>query len=71
MLETKAKASRVHFTKDAINRIPVPAMGRTYTYDEKVRGLAVCTTTTGTKSFYLYRKVDGKPERHGWASGRK
>jgi integrase len=63
MLEAKTKTARIHFTKDAINRIKTPANGRTYTYDQKARGLAICTTAAGTKTFYLYRKVAGRPER--------
>jgi integrase len=67
--DAKAKASRIRFTKDALNRIKPPASGRIYTYDESTRGLTLCTTAAGTQSFYLYRKVAGKPERirlGGW-----
>lgn len=63
MLETKAKPRRINLTKDAIIRLKAPAEGRVYVYDEKVAGLAICTTAAGTKTFYHYRKVEGKPER--------
>ncbi len=63
MQATKAKARRINLTKASIVGIDPPASGRTYTYDTKVTGLAVCTTAAGTKTFYTYRKVNGKPER--------
>lgn len=69
MPSNQAKTSRIRFTKDALNRIKPPVEGRTYTYDEATRGLCICTTAAGGKSFYHYAKVAGKPERirlGGW-----
>ncbi|HJN12819.1 MAG TPA: site-specific integrase [Pirellulaceae bacterium] len=63
MRATKRKTNRINFTKAAINALKSPTSGRTYVYDAKTPGLAVCVTSVGTKTFYLYRKVDGKPER--------
>ena len=59
----KTPPRKINLTKTAIQAIEPPASGRTYTYDTKQPGLAVCTTAAGTKTFYLYRKVNGKPER--------
>lgn len=55
---------KINFTKAAIDGLDLPAEGqRAYHYDAKTRGLAVCVTWTGAKSFYVYRKINGKPER--------
>ena len=52
------------FTKALLLAINSPQKGgRDYYYDEKERHLMLAVTSTGTKSFYLYRKIDGKPER--------
>lgn len=52
----------IHFTKAAIEDLPVPPKGKRGRYmDAKVRALAVRVTPTGQRSFYHYRKVDGKP----------
>lgn len=63
MRATAPKTKRINFTKAAIEALKPPATGRVYIYDAKTPGLAVCVTQAGTKTFYLYRKVDGKPER--------
>jgi len=59
----KKPPPKVNFTKPVIEALKPPADGREYVYDAKVPGLAVCTTHTGAKSFYLYRRINGKPER--------
>jgi len=56
--------NRINFTKKSIDALSLPPKGkRTYYYDTKSRGLTLCVTPTGTKTFYLYRKIDGRPER--------
>ena len=53
-----------NFTKIYLESIaPAPLGKRTWHHDTKVPGLAVQVTATGTKTFYLYRWVDGRPER--------
>ena len=42
---------------------PDPPADRMYVYDAATPGLAVCVTATGKKNFYLYRRIEGKPER--------
>lgn len=54
---------KLSFTKAAIENLPQPAAGWTYHYDTKVRGLAIGVSFTGAKSFVVYRKVQGRPER--------
>lgn len=53
----------INFTKAAIESLPQPATGSKYYYDSKVSGLAIWVGASGVKTFYLYRKVDRRPER--------
>lgn len=51
-------------TKSYIEALPLPAQGkRKYYHDGKVRGLAICITGSGSKTWYLYRWVLGKPQQ--------
>ena len=59
----KAKPQKVALTKARLDALPVPAKGRTYIYDAKTPGLAVCVTATGSKTFYLYRWLNSRPQR--------
>ncbi len=55
---------KFNFTKAVINTLPLPEKGkRAYYYDEKEAGLVLDVRASGTKSFYLYKKIEGKPER--------
>jgi integrase len=55
---------KFHFTRERIDALPAPTNGqRSYSYDAKIRGLAVAVTGLGKKTFILYRKVSGRPER--------
>lgn len=55
---------RINFTKRALNALPAPAKGkRAYYYDSKSDGLQVAVTSAGAKTFYLYKKIEGKPTR--------
>lgn len=40
-----------------------PQSGRLYLYDTAAPGLAFCLTAAGARTFYVYRKVHGRPER--------
>lgn len=56
--------TRVHLTKAAIDGFPPAPKGkRSYYYDTKAKGLVVAVTGNGTKSFMVYRWVNGRPER--------
>ena len=58
----KRSEHRISFTKTALDTLETkPA--RYFVYDAKVPGLAIQITPAGTKTFYLYRWLDGKPER--------
>lgn len=52
------------FTKEAIEALPLPPAGQRAMYhDTKVRGLVLRVTAAGSRVFYLYRRVDGKPTK--------
>ncbi len=54
----------LNFTKAALVKAPAASKGsKDYYYDEKEKGLVMAVTPAGTKSFYLYKRIDGKPER--------
>ncbi len=56
--------NKINFTKKALEVLPLPPQGkRFYYYDTKVRALIISVTSKGTKTFYVYRKVKGRPER--------
>lgn len=57
-------AVKIHFTKRALESAACPAGDdRVYLYDTQTRGLALLITSSGSKSFYVYRRVGGRPER--------
>ncbi len=56
--------NKINFTKRTLEDLPFPEKGkRSYYYDTKIRGLGIAITGTGAKTFIVYRKIDGKPER--------
>jgi integrase len=62
--DLKSPHAPFRFTRAAIIALPPAASGaRTYYHDAESRGLVLAVTATGHKSFQLYRKVHGKPER--------
>lgn len=47
-----------------IKKLPIPTDGkRVYYYDNKVPGLGIMIFPTGTKTFFLYKRGDGKPDK--------
>lgn len=62
--QASAKSNRFRFTKHALEKLPAAAAGkRDYYRDTEVRGLVLAVTATGVKSWQLYRKVAGSPQR--------
>jgi integrase len=55
--------ARFVFTKKRLDQLPLPSSGRAYYYDQIQRGLELRVYPSGKRTFVLYRKVDGKPER--------
>lgn len=59
---TAEKQNRFNFTKATIIDLPHPEKSTAWYYDEKTKGLMLAVGTQ-SKTFYLYRKVKGRPER--------
>jgi integrase len=59
----KAKPEKLVFTKNRLDALPAPTEGRRYVYDAKVPGLALSVMPTGSKTFFLYRWLNGGPQR--------
>lgn len=56
--------NKINFTKKILETLSIPEKGkRIYYYDLKVRGLGISITGNGNKTFIVYRKINGKPER--------
>jgi len=58
--------NRFNFTNKTILNLSFFSAERsnaTYYYDTKVRGLGIYVTRKGIKTFFVYRRVEGKPER--------
>src|SRR5262245_10936759 len=56
--------SRLNFTKKVLDALdPAEPGKRVYLYDSGEPGLIISVTDRGQKSFYLYKKIQGKPER--------
>lgn len=59
---TTEKQNRFNFTKATIIDLPHPEKSTAWYYDDKTKGLMLAVGTQ-SKTFYLYRKVKGRPER--------
>lgn len=54
------------FTKKQIERLELPADGkRSLFYDAEVPGLAIMVSSTGSKTFYLVRRIKNSPGERG------
>ncbi|ETD90861.1 tyrosine-type recombinase/integrase [Rhodobacter capsulatus] len=54
----------LNFTKAALAKLaPAPKGAKLYYYDEREAGLVLAVTAGGAKSFYLYKRIEGRPER--------
>src|SRR3990167_9493452 len=64
MSTKRAPAQKLNFTQASLDSLSLPAQGQRATYhDTKVNGLQLRVTANGTKSFYVFQRVNGKPER--------
>jgi integrase len=52
------------FSKKTVEAVKPPAKGRLVVHDTKIRGLVMRVTETGARSFFIYRKVDGRPRKY-------
>lgn len=56
--------NKFNFTKAALTEAPLPEKGKlSYLKDLREPGLEMIVTSGGAKTFYLYRKINGRPER--------
>jgi len=55
-------ADRITFNRDRVAAL-LPADKQYWAYDRTQAGLAVLVSPGGTKSFYVYRKINGRPVR--------
>jgi integrase len=59
-----AEKNRINFTKMALGALPLPPPGgREVYHDTKTPGLQVRVTSTGVKTFCVFRRVNGRQER--------
>lgn len=61
-----AKENRFNFTKKALMALPSPPKGEQGYFSDtnvKARGLGIAVTPAGTKTFFLHRRIFGRPER--------
>lgn len=57
-------SKHLNFTKRSLLALPLPSKGkREYYRDTIVKGLILDVRSSGSKSFYLYKFLNGKPER--------
>ena len=54
--------NQLNFTKRVLDSLPLPEKGYVQYYDTVEHGLILRVYASGTKTFYLYRKLEGRPE---------
>lgn len=56
--------NKINFTKASISSLPLPQQGKiNYFYDSQIKGLGIMTFASGTKTFFLYKRINGKPDK--------
>ncbi len=56
--------TRFSFTRAAILAVKPPTdQERVYVYDKRTLALALCVTRGGSRTFYVYRRIHGRPVR--------
>ncbi len=63
MTQNRHDTSRFSFTAARLHSLHTPANGRACHHDTKVAGLCLYVTVAGSKTFYWYRWVNGRPQR--------
>ncbi|MCG3124896.1 MAG: Prophage integrase IntA [Phycisphaerales bacterium] len=58
-----AAARSAAFTMNTLERIVPPESGRRWVRDPKTPGLALVVMPTGARSWYVYKKVNGRPRK--------
>lgn len=55
--------NKINFTKAVLDAATSGGKRVVFIYDSRTRGLALCVTRNGAKTFYVYRRVDGVPKQ--------
>lgn len=66
MIASKTKrpsSTRFNFTKSALLAIEPPDQGKYDVRDTRIPGLILTVTSTGNRTFYLYKRIGGRPQR--------
>ena len=54
----------LNFTIAGIQNLPLPPVGKQHYFkDTQLKGLILDVRASGTKTFYVYKKIHGRPER--------
>lgn len=61
-MDNKDTAKRFNFTKEGIEALPLPLAGRVRHYDTVTKGLCLYVYGSGKRVFYVYGRINGKPE---------
>src|ERR1700728_2334842 len=57
----RGPTNRLPFGQKTIEKLPIPKEGRVTFYDSGSRGLGVRVESSGRKSYFWFRKVNGRP----------
>ena len=57
-------ATKINFTKQVLDALPVPEAGRVYYRDKAIKGLMLDVMKTGTKTYFLFKRIGPKPVRY-------
>jgi integrase len=64
MIMTTLKENKFNFTKTSILVLNLPDKGKiSYYYDVQVNGLGIMLFPSGTKTFFVYKRVNGRPDK--------
>ena len=56
--------NKINFTKASLSSLSLPDSGKiNYVYDSQLKGLGIMVFTSGTKTFFLYKRINGKPDK--------
>ena len=60
-----SRKNTINFTKKALDNLPIPTGdSRPSYYDEQVNGLLIRVTSKGTKSYMVFRRINGVPKKN-------
>ncbi len=60
-MASRQSTTTLRFTKASIRSAPAPDAGRTRYYDADASGLVLAVTAAGSRAFYFYKRINGRP----------